>query len=65
MSKTCQHCTHSKEVALPAHPKDVHTLECRRYAPRMLHGAGEGWSDRKWPYVDYPDWCGEFHRKGD
>lgn len=34
--------------------------KCRRYAPQILHGSGAGWSDKKWPDVNYDDWCGEY-----
>ena len=36
---------------------------CRRYAPRILAGSGEGWSDQIFPRVREVDWCGEFETK--
>lgn len=34
---------------------------CRRYAPRILHGSGAGWSNDAFPEVrPEDDWCGEF-----
>jgi len=39
------------------------TLECRRYAPRILHGSGAGWSDTKFPKINHDDWCGEWRKK--
>lgn len=35
-------------------------LECRRYAPRKLHGVGTGYEADKWPTIQPDDWCGEF-----
>lgn len=38
-------------------------LECRRYAPRILCGSGEGWSSQQYPFVRLEDWCGEYKNK--
>ena len=36
---------------------------CRRYAPRILCGSGEGWSGTKYPVVSETDWCGEWKER--
>lgn len=35
-------------------------FQCRKFAPRILHGVGEGWSDRMFPIVTSDTWCGEW-----
>ncbi len=55
----CKYCRWMKEVPLPS--KMV--FECRRYAPRRIHGVGTGETDQKWPYVELGEWCGEFKPK--
>lgn len=36
-------------------------FECRRYAPRMICGAGTGYAQGVWwPRASPDDWCGEF-----
>lgn len=57
----CENCKWFCDVT----PEDnqfppVPQFECRRYAPRILHGSGAGWSDTKWPKVSPGDFCGEF-----
>jgi len=36
--------------------------QCRRHAPQMLSGSGEGWSGQIFPKVKETYWCGEFER---
>ena len=38
-------------------------VECRRYAPRKIHGTGTGYDAELWPMVGMNDWCGEFRPK--
>ena len=38
-------------------------FQCRRFAPRMLSGSGEGWSNQLFPVVREDDWCGEFEMR--
>lgn len=40
-------------------------LTCHRYAPRMLSGAGAGWSNQLWPVVSTNNWCGEWEQGED
>lgn len=58
--QTCIHCRFHEfrwdEVA------DLEYLECRRYAPRMFSGSGEGWSNQLFPHMKNSDWCGEFQK---
>lgn len=35
-------------------------FQCRRFAPRMFSGSGEGWSNQLFPVIREEDWCGEF-----
>jgi hypothetical protein len=39
--------------------------ECRRFAPRIFSGSGEGWSNQLFPHVKETDWCGEFENDPD
>lgn len=41
------------------HIHELEEGECRKYAPRVVHGSGTGWSDTRFPTVDFNDWCGE------
>lgn len=36
---------------------------CRRFAPRILHGSGTGYSSQRFPVVGVNEWCGEYDRK--
>jgi hypothetical protein len=51
----CEECKYFNVIT-----EESTILECRRYAPKMLCGSGEGWSGQKWPHVYHDDWCGEF-----
>jgi hypothetical protein len=39
------------------------SIQCRRYAPRKLHGVGTGYESDRWPVIAPDDWCGEFEPK--
>lgn len=56
----CHECFY---FAIGMNMAEKQLLECRRYAPRVIHGSGTGWSDSKWPKVEKYDWCGEFKPK--
>jgi hypothetical protein len=60
---TKQKCANCKYYFCTTNNEDETILqdsECRRYAPRRIHGVGTGESHQYFPYV-YPfDWCGEF-----
>lgn len=58
MSKTCQNCAYGQVSR-----EDKKKIECHYYAPRILHGSGAGWSDTKWPLMNYADWCSCLRRK--
>jgi hypothetical protein len=54
--KTCKYMTVNEEHS------EVH--ECRRYAPRKIHGVGTGYEGDLFPEVSLDCWCGEWeHRK--
>ena len=57
METNCQHC---KWFYIETHEEGPADLECHRYAPRVIHGSGTGWSDTKWPSVNHDDYCGEW-----
>lgn len=42
---------------------ETRILECRRHAPRMFSGSGEGWSGQLFPEMSDEDWCGEWQEK--
>ena len=52
---TCEACVFA-DMSTTFNPQ---TCECRRYAPRVLHGSGTGWSNDKFPTMNITDWCGE------
>ena len=60
MEKICMNCEHS----LLADEKKM-TYQCRRYAPRRIHGVGTGENKEMFPMVRLDDWCGEFRIRGD
>lgn len=57
MKQICQVCKHVRSNS------DHTGYECHRYAPRIIHGSGAGWSDTKWPTVKSWESCGEFKPK--
>jgi len=64
MSKlTCKDCTFfGVEVVEKGawSSADSDLLQCRKYAPRVLHGSGTGWANQRWAEVNPAvDWCGE------
>ena len=56
MEHICMNCVYSLKI------EDM-TYQCRRYAPRRLHGVGTGASDKMFPVMRLDDWCGEFYPK--
>ena len=36
---------------------------CHRYAPRMINGAGTGFTKWRWPQVSPDNYCGEWKQK--
>jgi len=56
MSKTCPNCVHGQQSK-----QKTDKIECHFHAPAILHGSGAGWSDTKWPEMDYDEWCEEFY----
>ena len=54
----CQYC---KWFFVDADEEEA-VLECRRYAPRMICGAGTGFANWEWPKVNHDSYCGEFER---
>lgn len=36
---------------------------CRRYAPRMIYGAGTGFKNWEHPEVKGDHWCGEYQKE--
>jgi hypothetical protein len=53
----CRNCKYTDAKQ----PEINFEIECRRYAPRIFSGSGEGWSDRLYPLVNAENgWCGEF-----
>ena len=52
----CMNCSYGLEVS------DL-LYECRRYAPRMIHGVGTVKSQEMFPIVRLDDWCGEYQPK--
>lgn len=54
----CMNCRYSLEV-------NVLLRECRRYAPRTIHGVGTVESTQMFPIVRLDDWCGEFQESED
>jgi hypothetical protein len=56
MKHKCINCVYSLAI-------DDVDYECRRYAPRRVHGVGAGESTTKFPTVRFDDWCGEFYPK--
>lgn len=61
---TCKYCKYSGKdiVTDPLDGTEREMLICRRYAPRILHGSGYGWSDTKFPIMQDTDWCGEYEQ---
>ena len=44
------------------HPDAPKFPQCRRFAPRIISGSGEGWSSQLFPKVEETFWCGDFER---
>lgn len=65
--RRCDKCEFWGELSKEDLPDGVYftmaTGECRKKAPRIIHGSGTGWSNQKWPYTQYDRWCGEFKEK--
>jgi hypothetical protein len=42
-------------------PETKVVFECRRYAPRLVHGVGTGYDGDRYPIIENPEihWCGE------
>jgi hypothetical protein len=61
----CSTCKYSAiDTITPPYSDETHEeLCCHRYAPRMIHGAGAGYSDWRWPQVAPSDFCGEYLAK--
>ena len=58
----CMNCIHfNKDGYVDILDSSNIESECRRYAPRMFSGSGEGWSNQLFPCVKETDWCGEFY----
>jgi hypothetical protein len=58
----CRTCKFSKidnireEYSREVYPE----MCCHRYAPRMIHGTGTGFSPWRFPQVSPDDFCGEY-----
>lgn len=61
MNEKCKNCKFFAIGVIDNNENEV--SHCRRYAPRILMGCGEGWSNQKFPKVFEEDWCGEFKQK--
>ena len=57
-AKRCETCLNWEEIPVDAND-DVSGL-CKRYAPRMTHGSGAGYSNWEWPATAPNEWCGEW-----
>lgn len=57
MEMRCENCIY---VFADVDDSNKGVLECRYNAPQMLSGAGAGWSDQLWPYVEPTQWCGQW-----
>ena len=57
----CRTCKFSKIDNVKAdYSEEIHKeLCCHRYAPRMVHGAGTGFSNWRYPQTSPDDFCGE------
>jgi len=53
MKKVCVNCAYSLQI-------NKVEFQCRRYAPRRIHGVGMDNNNRRFPIVHFDDWCGEF-----
>jgi hypothetical protein len=60
----CTECKFFKVVAINT---ENQKFECRRYAPRVIHGAGTGWADQSFAFIADPldTLCGEFEEAQD
>ena len=64
--KTCKNCRYFYYTTKPNSNQDGLELdksECRRYAPRVIHGSGTGWANDLFANVSPDDWCGEIKPK--
>ena len=61
----CGNCVHGSEEqtmhnGLCDHVKKVSEVECRKHAPSISSGVGNGWSNQLYPFVNCNSWCGEW-----
>ena len=54
----CNECFYSGWDIVDGERETV--MVCKRYAPRIIHGSGTGWSSQQFPIVSSENWCGEF-----
>ena len=61
----CLTCKYSQiDNVREEYSKEVYReLCCHRYAPRMIHGTGTGFSEWRFPHIDPKNFCGEFELK--
>ena len=59
MSKICKTCRHWNEID-KSHFVKYKVGECRRYAPRHIHGIGAMKNSQKFPMMHIESWCGEW-----
>jgi len=52
----CKTCKYSKVK----HKHNYTIRQCRRYAPRKIHGSAIGYVKELFPEVKDDDWCGEW-----
>ena len=59
----CKTCRYSHFGSIKIGGDQEKFLHCRKYAPRILCGTGEGWSSDMFPRIQELDWCGEWKQK--
>ena len=63
MKERCVNCKYLRMEKRSQLGGDDYMIDvCVRYAPRIIHGSGTGWSSDKFPEIDNPDeaWCREW-----
>lgn len=59
--RACGNCRFSNVIDKDHSQKeDGFSLECRRYAPRVICGSGTGFKEWEFPAVKASTWCGEY-----
>jgi hypothetical protein len=58
-NEICDNCIFFTIDVIDENGSEIYS-QCRRHAPRMLSGSGEGWSSQLFPKVKHTFWCGEF-----